>query len=216
MSDIDQGLRALTEKARAILKKKNSGKPLSASEQSVLDAAVGRVASNSGSAQAPPRKSSSIAAAVADLKAQGIDVTRDFLRELKREGGTSAGFESSNRVNLDLLVPYLRNRIASAAAAPGAPRSLNKTTLECEKLLEQIEDLREARAIRQGKFVERIQVVSSNRVVGAKLKDILKKLINEMPAAVAGKDIPEARLYGGQLYDQAMRTISDWSDDWPE
>lgn len=65
-------------------------------------------------------------------------------------------------------------------------------------------------------YIERALVVASNRRVGAALRNILQKLLNEMPGAVAGKDIPQARDYGGRLYDALMLEIASWEKEWPE
>lgn len=212
MSDIDQGLRAVSDKTRRILKKRNAGKPLSPDEQNFLAAAQGQSAPDPNA-----NVEDTLDAAVGALQKRfGDSVNRRFLQQLKKLHGAKAGFRGS-RVYLDQLIPFLQAELAQSAPTSGAaPPRLDKHTLECQKLLEQIEDLREERAIRRGKYVERAEVIGSNRVVAAKLKDSLKKLINDVPAAVAGKTIPEARDYTGKLYDELMITIRDWCGEWPE
>lgn len=217
MSEIDQGLRAATDKLKKILAKRKRGTALTEAESNFLQAAQGKPAPVAAPAGASSVEDT-LDAAVSTLQAQfGDTVNKRFLQQLKKKHGAKAGFRGS-RVYLDQLIPFLQSELKAApTAVPGEnPARLDKHTLECQKLLEQIEDLRELRAQRRGKYVERAAVVSSNRAVGAKIKDGLKKLINEMPAAVAGKTIPEAREYAGKLYDSLMIAIRDWQNEWPE
>jgi hypothetical protein len=209
--DIDQGLRAASEKLRKILDKRKRGKPLTAAEQAFLNPQP----STLNPSRQGPNVEDSLDSAVSALREKfGDGVNRAFLKQLKKKHGTKAGFRGS-RVHLDQLIPFLEAEIGSTArAASGGPK--DKHSLECEKLLEQIQDLRDARAIRQGKYVERTAVITSNRRLATELKKLLRKLETEMPGAVAGKDIPEARIYGGKLYTESCRIVQSWSEEWPE
>jgi hypothetical protein len=91
------------------------------------------------------------------------------------------------------------------------PASTLKDALDQEKL----RALKRENDAADGLLVNKDLVIDSNRRVAAALKNILRKLLNEMPGAVAGKDIPQAREYGGRLYDDLMREIAGWEKEWP-
>ena len=159
----------------------------------------------------------SIEAAVGALRKKfGDGVNKGLLKQIKKAHGSAAGFKGS-RVYLDELIPFLQAEIAKTAGAPaGSSPTLDKYTLECQKLVEQITDIKEERDIRQGKFVERSTVVASNRRMAIQLRKLLAKLETEMPGNVAGKDMAEARAYGARLYDETLRVVQSWEDEWAE
>jgi hypothetical protein len=199
-----------------IIRKVKAGKPLSARERELIEAKPEPQPQSKSTSPIPtaalPEKAATIARAAALLQASGLNVTKDFLRKLKREG--VPGFEEkSGRINLTLLAPEVRRRLAEPSAAPMLE---DKSSLENRKLLAQAEKIEfELREMR-GQFVERTAVINSNRRLANALRKLLRKLETEMPAAVAGKDLPEARAYGVRLHDQLLGAIQAWSDEWPE
>ncbi len=207
MSQIDQAFTLHAERLKKILRKHKSGKPLSSEELALIGIQPEPAAAPAA------QKSSSIAAAVVDLRAHGFDVSKEFLRQLKREGGAAAGFEASNRVNLDRLIPFLRARVA---AAPQDAQRLDKQTLECRRLLALCERLEHGNKIEFEQYAPKAAMADSVRRFGARFIPVFRqKLLNEYPAAVAGKDIPQARDYGGKLFDTFMLALREFESEWP-
>lgn len=133
-----------------------------------------------------PKKSASMGVAIADLKAAGLDVTKAFLRKLRLEGGTAAGFEPSNRVNLQLLIPYLREHAAKNPAPGDAP--VTKEAVEIRKLLAQAQKIEfEYQRDCLAKYYVAADVDAFLSETGAAIKNLLrKKLRNEMPPKLEG------------------------------
>ncbi|HWN95021.1 MAG TPA: hypothetical protein VNT99_08310 [Methylomirabilota bacterium] len=200
-----------------IVRKVKAGKPLTKGELELISdsekPAGEQTLPDRGRAQAPLKKAASMGAAIADLKTLGYDVTKAFLKKIKLQGGTAAGFLDSNRVDLALLIPYLK---ALAAAPVTGPAPLTKESIEIRKLLAQAEKIEHELAQMQGVFVTRTAVVQSNRRVAGELNKLWRKLEDEGPAAVAGKDLAEAREWFARQGDQHRLKVQSWCDEWPE
>lgn len=155
------------------------------------------------------RKSATIATAVTDLASLGVHVTKEDLRQHKRDG--APGFEASGRVNLDLLLPWLRTH--AAAQTPERPR--NKQVIDIEIAEEKLKEWKRNNAVADALYVPRVAVITSNRRLAVEFKKLFRRARTEGPAAVAGKEITEARAWFERFEDQTLRTIQSWENEWP-
>ena len=182
MNNIEEGLRAVSHKTKRILKRRPAGQPLSAEDKDFLDHAAGRPAvATTPPAATAPKKSASLAAAVADLRALGLTITKEDLRQLKRERGTAAGFETSGRVNLDVLLPILRER--AAAATPGLR---DRQSIDVEIAEERLKELKRKNAVEDGLYIAKLDGAKQAQKFLADVAPTLdQKLVNEWPASWA-------------------------------
>lgn len=123
------------------------------------------------------------------------------------------------RLNKRRGAPFdLRNRVkisdykAWCAANPITPAELTALkqsgSLRDEKLIEQIRDLRRINDEADKKLVSAAEVVASWSAQYAFIKKtLIQKLENEYPTAVAGLDVPQARIYGKRLVDEILGQI---------
>lgn len=210
MGEIEKAFVAHSERLKKLLAKHNAGKPLSAEELQLIGAAA--------RAEALPPKAAGMEHAVALLEAQFPQLTKPLLKQLKKTPEFKACFDGANRVLLPPLVTALTNYFASkqtpAAAARRTP--MEKHDLECRKLAAEAEKKEFELEQHRGQYVKRADVIKSNRQLANELQKLFRRDENEGPAAVAGKDLEEARAWFKRRTDATLRLIAGWSDQWPE
>lgn len=219
MLDDAQRRKILEADLANVVRKVKAGKPLSQRERHLVETAPAPVATKKPERQPTPaaaaklpQKAATIGRAVSLLNAAGLSVTVEFLRQLKRDG--VPGFEEkSGRINLAILVPEIRKRLANQVGA--APLE-GKAALEVRKLLAQAETLEFNLAQLRGEFVRRSAIVAANRRLAVKLQELDRALETDMPGAVAGQDIIKIREWARRFVDLRAREIQNWADEFPE
>ena len=88
-------------------------------------------------------------------------------------------------------------------------------SLKDQKLAEEIRKLRIANDAKERKLVSRDTVVQTFAAFSTQARTLLdQKLENEYPAAVAGMDIPQARIFGKRLNDSICAEIRKLVLEW--
>lgn len=128
----------------------------------------------------------------------------DALRMLKRTG--CPAFHAT-RVNEAELLAWISTHPVESIRGP--------VTLRDQKLKEEIRKLRVVNDAKQGALASRAKVAASLRAMAGKVRAILdQKLEQEMPAAMAGLDVPGARVYGKRLNDQICEAFAALAKEW--
>ncbi len=142
----------------------------------------------------------SIAAAAA-----GMQVSKSFLRLLKREG--APGFRGS-RVYAKELAAYIQQR------APKAGESASKEELEKRDLLAKAE-MRETRLAQlRGTLVERRILSDHLQRFGAEIKQLLREKENQFPALAAGLPADQVKALFVKVTDDILERFSGHFDNW--
>lgn len=90
-------------------------------------------------------------------------------------------------------------------------------SLRDQKTREEIRKLRIKNDKDEGRLVLRTEVAAAlRRSLGAVASICESKLVNEWPVAVAGLDVPQARVYGKRLHDSIMAECAKASKEFPE
>jgi hypothetical protein len=104
------------------------------------------------------------------------------------------------------LLAALKNKLPNGTPSPLKER---KTFEEWRKL--KIRNDRE-----EAGLISREAVKATVKALVPKFHELLdRKLLNEYPAAVAGLDVPGARIYGKKLNDEIRAEIQSWAHLWP-
>lgn len=84
-----------------------------------------------------------------------------------------------------------------------------------KKTFEEWRKLKLANDVKDGVLILRSAVAETVRKLGSKMASLLDaKLEQEYPAAVAGLDVPAARIYGKKLNDQLRIEVQAWAKLW--
>lgn len=103
-------------------------------------------------------------------------------------------------------------RLADVEAALKA-KSSNK--LKDEELIEKIRKLRIANDREDGLLIPKVKVAESlRRCLSPAVATLEQRLVNEYPTAVAGLDVPQARIYGKRLCDEIIGQIQSLEKEW--
>jgi hypothetical protein len=98
-----------------------------------------------------------------------------------------------------------------------ALKEKKNSKLRDRKLLEEIRKLRIANDLAEGKVVEKTKVADAVRNCLGRLPAMIEqRLLNEYPAAAAGKSAPEIREQGRKLYDEIVAGFRELEVLWPK
>lgn len=87
--------------------------------------------------------------------------------------------------------------------------------LKDEKLMEEIRKLRIGNDREEKKSVLRTAVAGAiRRCLGPAAAMLEQRLVNEYPTAVAGLDVPQARIYGKRLCDEVLSALQRLEAEW--
>lgn len=125
----------------------------------------------------------------------GLDITDRRFRQLAKDGHfpEPAGGKYDLKATVQGLIKYYREQ--------------KETLAQMKKAIADEEHRKKKREndIADGLVVSRALVVADFRKVAEPIKQILRqKLENEYPLAVAGLDVPQARIYGKRLEDDLL------------
>jgi hypothetical protein len=96
-----------------------------------------------------------------------------------------------------------------------ALREKKSSKLKDQKLIEEIRKLRIANDKEEGLTVEKGKVNDSvRRCLTPAAVTLEQRLVNEYPTAVAGLDVPQARIYGKRLYDELLGFLQSLEKEW--
>lgn len=164
-------------------------------------------------APAPPDNSTAatMAAAVpgktisADRLCQLSGLTDRRHRQLAKQGFFPPPFKSDYQEDATLigLFRYLRERADGVAKKREA---LMDEELRAKKRENDLEE---------GLMVQTSALIEKFRPVAQRIKDSLRqKLVNEYPMAVAGLDVPQARIFGMRLEEEILKTWAGFFEGW--
>jgi hypothetical protein len=69
----------------------------------------------------------------------------------------------------------------------------------------------------RGLYVLKAEVKASiTRIMGPMVQHLEQKLVNEYPNAVAGLDVPQARILGKRVFDEIMVFCESLKNEWPK
>lgn len=125
--------------------------------------------------------------------AAALGVSREVIAAAKNSGECIEAFHGSRVIEQPLLrwISANSDKVASQAV-----------TLKDKKVAEEIRKLKLKNDKDEGKLVPRAAVAESIRKVSGPINFLIdQKLENEYPSAVAGLDVPQARIYGKRLAD---------------
>lgn len=95
------------------------------------------------------------------------------------------------------------------------PKESQGGSLRDEKLREEIRKLRIKNDRDQGLVVPRARVAESiSRILPTAMGQLEQKLVNEYPSAVAGLDVPQARVYGKRVFDDLAASLRAFEKEW--
>ena len=107
---------------------------------------------------------------------------------------------------------YRLSDVESALKQNGSSASLRD-----QKLIEEIRKYRIKNDRDEGKLVPREAVAESiRRCLGPVALKLEQKLVNEYPSAVAGLDVPQARIYGKRIVAEILKHYQELAKEWPE
>jgi hypothetical protein len=96
-----------------------------------------------------------------------------------------------------------------------ALREKKNSKLKDQKLIEEIRKLRIANDKEEGLTVAKGKVNDSmRRCLSPAVATIEQRLVNEYPTAVAGLDVPQARIYGRRLADELIAFLRAFEKEW--
>lgn len=137
--------------------------------------------------------------------AAALKVSESLVKNAKRMGCDA--FNASGRVDEKKLLAFIAEHEKELTTGGVALRD--------QKLAEEVRKLKLRNDRDEGRL---IQVESVNRTVAgvlARVDQILEqKLSNEYPSAVAGLDVPQARVYGKRLGDQLREEFQKLGAQW--
>lgn len=148
------------------------------------------------------RTFASIAAAAKALK-----VSESIIKEAKVHGGEAAGFHPSGRIDEAKLVRWIA---ANKGLISGGGASLRD-----RKLAEEVRKLTIANDLKEKKLIPIDAVIQSVGRVLAAVDTLTEQImVNELPAMVAGIDVPQARIIlrraGDRLRDEWGALGKEW------
>jgi hypothetical protein len=114
------------------------------------------------------------------------------------------------------LYPPQKHPVAKVLAAIRPPGDSDKASIRERKTFEEWRKLKIRNDREEAELIPRVKVAETVRLLAAKMIALHDaKLENEYPAAVAGLDIPGARIYGKKLNDSIRAEIQSWAHLWP-
>lgn len=86
--------------------------------------------------------------------------------------------------------------------------------LKAEKLREEIRKLKIANDAKEEKVILKTKVAAAiQRIIPRAMAAAEQKLVNEWPSAVAGLDVPQARIFGKRVFDDLMKSFCEFGDE---
>lgn len=138
--------------------------------------------------------------------ASKLGLDRDLVSTAKAAG--CSAFNSNGTVDGEVLKAWL--------ADPANMKALgDSTSLKEKELYERWRKLKIANDKTEGRLIERNRVAETVQRLGAKVQELLlQKLCNEYPAAVAGLDVAQARVYGNRLRESILKEFQSLATEW--
>lgn len=101
------------------------------------------------------------------------------------------------------------------ADVENAFKQKNSSKLKDKKTEEEIRKLRIANDKEDDLLILKTKVADSlRRCLGPATSTLEQRLVNEYPTAVAGLDVPQARIYGKRLYDELLVHLQQLQKEW--
>ena len=135
---------------------------------------------------------------------------------LARESGRSWRFTKQRLQDCGLYPPadHPRRRLLAALRQPAPTQAA--ASLRERKTFEEWRKLKIRNDREEAGLISREAVKATVKALVPKFHELLdRKLLNEYPAAVAGLDVPGARIYGKKLNDEIRAEIQSWAHLWP-
>ncbi|HEV8542771.1 MAG TPA: hypothetical protein VGR78_10305 [Verrucomicrobiae bacterium] len=108
-----------------------------------------------------------------------------------------------------------KTRFYRISDVENAIRAKKSDKLRDQKLLQEIRKLRIANDKDEGLVVAKAKVKDSiQRCFSPMVATIEHRLTNEYPTAVAGCDVPQARIYGKRLADELIAFLQSFKNEW--
>lgn len=140
--------------------------------------------------------------------AAALAVSPELLKRAKRAG--CPHFLPGNRIDARVVQWIAEHQAEMSAGGDG-------DGLKEQKLKEEVRKLRRLNDIQEGKLVAKSDVAKDIvRVLSRVCPFLEAKLVNEYPSAVAGLDVPQARVYGRRLFDATMVFFQSLAKEFPE
>lgn len=144
--------------------------------------------------------------------AGALEISSAIISAAKKAG--CPAFKAGGRVRESELVEWIAEH-ASENNDGMTDEEFFKT--KGPKYREEVRKLKIINDERQGKSVLKVEIVAAVQRALSQVSQIAEaKLVNEYPSAVAGLDVPQARVYGRRLYDQLMIEFRKLSKEFPE
>jgi len=137
------------------------------------------------------------------------------VHSLANETGIDRRTIRKRLVDAGLFPPRGHHRAAILKAIRPAIGDKSGDSLKERKTFEEWRKLKLRNDREEAVLIPRVQVAETVRLLAAKFGALLDaKLENEYPAAVAGLDIPGARIYGKKLSDAIRAEVQSWASLW--
>ena len=135
---------------------------------------------------------------------------------LARESGRSWRFTKQRLQECGLYPPAGHHRRKLLAALRRPEPTQAAASLRERKTFEEWRKLKIRNDREEAGLIAREVVRATAKKLVRKFRRLLDaKLENEYPAAVAGLDVPGARIYGKKLNDEIRAEIQSWAHLWP-
>jgi hypothetical protein len=118
-------------------------------------------------------------------------------------------------VGLDPTRVEGKTKFYKIADVENAIRAKKSDKLRDQKMLQEIRKLRIANDKEEGLVVAKGKVIDSiRRCLSPAVATLEQRLVNEYPTAVAGMDVPQARIYGRRLCDELIAFFKSLEKEW--
>lgn len=147
-----------------------------------------------------------------DALAKKLDISRPTLDKYLSLPGAPSKIPGKG-YNLESILEFVERNADSEAVAVKSSNDLKglkakEIALRCERMRFGIDKEKK-------KFVPRVEVAASiRRCLGPVAGILEQKLANEYPSAVAGLDVPQARVYGKRVCDEVLKCFEELEREW--
>jgi hypothetical protein len=129
-------------------------------------------------------------------------------RAIDRHGVAPTGTRSGRKL-------YPVAEVLEALRDAPARNPDSRAALKEAKVAEEVRRLRLATGRTESRLIAREAVASEfARLFGPLVPQLEQLLLNQYPAAVAGLDVPQARIYGKRVFDEFLRLHREAAEKW--
>jgi hypothetical protein len=147
-----------------------------------------------------------------DALAERLDISRPTLDKYLSLSGAPKKIPGKG-YDWEAVLKFVGEHAESDAVS--AKSSEDIKSLKAKEIALRCERMRFGIDREKKKFVPRVDVAASiRRCLGPMASILEQKLANEYPSAVAGLDVPQARVYGKRVCDEILKCFEEFEREW--